>query len=109
MKQKFSEWGISGHHGLDFALPEATEVLAVDQAVNSGNVIGLSGQSGAAYGVHLHFGLKLNNPDPNNGYLGFIDPSPYLPPISFTPRSPTESGEVGPTEPQPSEPPQFVQ
>lgn len=41
-------------------------------------VIGLSGSSGAAFGEHLHFAIKPNNPDLNNGYLGFIDPFPYL-------------------------------
>lgn len=41
-------------------------------------VIGLSGSSGAAFGEHLHFAIKPNSPDFNNGYLGFIDPSPYL-------------------------------
>ena len=33
---------------------------------------------GAAFGEHLHFAIKPNNPDLTNGYLGFIDPSPYL-------------------------------
>lgn len=41
-------------------------------------VIGVSGSSGAAFGEHLHFAIKPNNPDLNNGYLGFIDPAPYL-------------------------------
>ena len=41
-------------------------------------MIGLSGSSGAAFGEHLHFAIKPNNPDSNNGYLGFIDPAPYL-------------------------------
>ena len=30
MKAKFAQWEISGHHGIDFGLPEGTEVLAVD-------------------------------------------------------------------------------
>lgn len=47
-----------------------------DISVNK--VIGLSGSSGAAFGEHLHFAIKPNNPDLSNGYLGFIDPSSYL-------------------------------
>ncbi len=69
-------------------------------------VIGLSGSSGAAFGEHLHFAIKPNNPDQNNGYLGFIDPVPYLSlpsqkeePKQETP--PTE--EQKPTEPAPQE------
>lgn len=41
MKVKFAQWGISGHHGIDFGLPEGTEVLAVD----SGKII-QSGENG---------------------------------------------------------------
>lgn len=117
VKEKFREWGIVGHHGLDFGLPEGTQILAtdsgkviqvgengdfglsvtlkhnwgeslyahlkevkvwLDQEVNQGEVIGLSGQTGAAFGPHLHFGIKPENPDLGNGYLGFIDPMPYL-------------------------------
>ena len=47
-----------------------------DVGVNK--IIGLSGSSGAAFGEHLHFAIKPNNPDLNNGYLGFIDPAAYL-------------------------------
>jgi len=48
------------------------------EEIGVNNVIGLSGSSGAAFGKHLHFAIKPNNSDQNNGYLGFIDPSPYL-------------------------------
>lgn len=30
IKKKFSQWGIIGHHGIDFGLPEGTVVYAVD-------------------------------------------------------------------------------
>lgn len=50
----------------------------VDDEIQPNKVIGLSGSSGEAFGEHLHFAIKPNNPDLNNGYLGFIDPSPYL-------------------------------
>src|SRR3989344_1568799 len=60
IKKKFTEWGITGHNA----------------EVNK--VIGISGKTGAAFGEHLHLAIKPNNPDVNNGYLGFIDPSSYL-------------------------------
>ena len=117
IKKKFIEWGIVGHNGVDYGLPEGTEVVASsdgkviqsgdngdfgisvtiqhewgqslcahlketkvsqDQEVKAGDVIGLSGQTGSAFGEHLHFAIKPNDLDVNNGYLGFIDPSPYF-------------------------------
>lgn len=117
IEQKFIEWGILGHHGIDYGLPEGTEVLSCDKgkvilsginndfgisvilkhtwgrslyahlketkvmlgdSVRSGEIIGLSGKTGAAFGAHLHFGIKLNNSDSTNGYLGFVDPSVYF-------------------------------
>jgi ribosomal protein S25 len=117
IKKKFAEWGIVGHNGIDYSLPEGTEVVAAadgkviqsgengdsgiavtlehswgkslyahlketkvsqDQEVKAGDIIGLSGKTGAAFGEHLHFAVKPNDADVNNGYLGFIDPSPYF-------------------------------
>ncbi len=52
--------------------------VKVDDEIQPNKVIGLSGSSGAAFGEHLHFAIRPNNPDSNNGYLGFIDPAPYL-------------------------------
>ncbi len=116
---KFRQWGIAGHHGIDFALPFDTPVRATDsgtvtqageqgdwgivvtishpwgsslyahllqtdviagQTVEAGTVIGRSGATGAAFGPHLHFGIRPEPYDPNNGYLGFIDPAPFFSP-----------------------------
>lgn len=52
--------------------------VKIGQMVGKGDVIGFSGQTGLTTGPHLHFGLDLKNSDVNNGYLGKIDPSPYL-------------------------------
>lgn len=134
IKKKFAEWGIVGHHGIDFGFPEGTEVLACDEGtviqtgdngdfgisvtvkhswgtsiyahlqsfnvlvndrVKKAQVIGVSGQTGFTTGAHLHFGIQPNNPDTNNGYLGYINPTPY----------PTETSPL----PQPSAPSQSPQ
>lgn len=117
MRTLFQTRGVIGHHGVDFGLPMASLVLAVDdgtvaqtgergeygiavtidhawgqslyahlleakvkvgQSVKSGELIGLSGKTGAASGPHLHLGIKPNNPDTSNSYLGFVDPMPFF-------------------------------
>ena len=65
-------WGQSIYGHLQETKANEGEEIGVNK------VIGLSGSSCTAFGEHLHFAIKPNNPDLNNGYLGFIDPSPYL-------------------------------
>ncbi len=48
------------------------------QQVSKGQLIGLSGESGAAYGPHLHFEVLKDPPNWNNGYKGRVNPRNYL-------------------------------
>lgn len=134
IKNKFSQWGIVGHNGIDFGLPTGTEVFPCDTGtiVQSGEngdfgisitiqhswgtslyahlseakvnlndivqpnqIIGKSGSTGTAFGEHLHFAIKPNNPSESNGYLGFIDPSPFL----SLPSQKTVDTQAPPVEP----------
>lgn len=52
--------------------------VSTKQKVKADEVIGLSGQSGSAFGAHLHLGIRPINTDLNNGYRGYIDPRPYI-------------------------------
>jgi len=70
--------------------------VKVDDEIQPNKAIGLSGSSGVAFGEHLHFAIKPNNSDSNNGYLGFIDPAPYL-------SLPSQKEETKPSE-QPATP-----
>jgi hypothetical protein len=49
-----------------------------DQVVRGKSELGLSGSTGLSTGPHLHFGMKLTDNDPKNGYFGKTDPAPYL-------------------------------
>lgn len=58
------------------------KVRAGDQ-VKAGQLIALSGGTGAGTGPHVHFGMKMtgqggNGLDNNNGYNGAIDPMPFI-------------------------------
>jgi len=50
----------------------------VGNKILRGHPIGMSGSTGLSSGPHLHFGIKPNKNDFNNGYYGKINPAPYL-------------------------------
>jgi len=58
------------------------KIEGIDRDVKEGDVIGYVDSTGYSTGHHLHFGLrkKLNGAvvDYSNGYLGYIDPMPYM-------------------------------
>jgi murein DD-endopeptidase MepM/ murein hydrolase activator NlpD len=53
------------------------------QTVTRGMVIGLSDNSGLSFGPHLHFAIRINPYQRTDGWGGFTDPLPYLPPDRF--------------------------
>ena len=52
-------------------------MVKTGQTMQSGDVIGLSGNSGFSTGPHLHFELRLPGRE-DNGYGGAVDPLPML-------------------------------
>ncbi|MBI5358363.1 peptidoglycan DD-metalloendopeptidase family protein, partial [Candidatus Amesbacteria bacterium] len=80
--------------------------VSVDQEVKAGDLVGIPGQTGYVTGPHLHFGIKPSDADLNKGYLGFVDPSPYLSQVPQSPISP----ESPPSPPSPLPPePQIIE
>src|SRR3989344_181900 len=52
--------------------------VTTGQELKRGELVGFSGESGVVTSPHLHFGIKPKNPELDNGYLGFIDPTPFI-------------------------------
>ena len=57
--------------------------VKIGEEVSQGQLVGLADNTGFSTGDHLHFGLKalddtFNTINKDNGYLGAIDPLPYL-------------------------------
>lgn len=80
-----------------YTLQQQGSGSSIGVPVKQGQQIGWADSTGLSSGDHLHFGLKPVNPgvhptfgdspdmvgdyisvEPNNGYLGAIDPTPYL-------------------------------
>jgi len=68
------EWGQSIYAHMD-ALAVRT-----GQRVARGESLGASGNTGASTGPHLHFAIRINPFNVADGWGGFSDPLPYLPP-----------------------------
>lgn len=67
------------------------------QKIKAGTVIGLSNNTGASTGPHLHFGIKIDGQNP--AFKGYLDPMPYLSgTVASTPPAPVPGGDV--TSPQ---------
>ena len=62
------------------------------QKVTAGTVLGLSNNTGASTGPHLHFGIKIDGQNPP--YKGYLDPMPYLTGTAPTSPSVPSVGEV---------------
>lgn len=52
--------------------------VELGQDVKAGVVLGISDDTGASKGAHLHFGYRPPKPNFNNGYKGYIDPEPFF-------------------------------
>lgn len=66
------EWGRSYYGHLSKILVKEGDIVERSQRV------ALSGDTGISTEPRLHFGMKLEENDPENGYYGKINPQPYL-------------------------------
>ncbi len=57
--------------------------VTAGETVKRGQPIGASGNTGASAGPHLNFGIRINPYERTDGWGGYSDPLPYLPPESY--------------------------
>jgi hypothetical protein len=61
------------------------------EKITAATLVGLSNNTGASTGPHLHFGIKIDGQNP--AYKGYLDPMPYLNGMVATPDS-TRSTDI---------------
>ena len=54
----------------------ASATVSPGQKVKAGTIVGLSNNTGASTGPHLHFGVKIDGQNP--AYKGYVDPLPFF-------------------------------
>jgi murein DD-endopeptidase MepM/ murein hydrolase activator NlpD len=69
-----------------------------NQSVDSAQVIGLSGNTGASTGPHLHFGIRIAPYRRTDGWGGFANPLPFMDTASFVSFGPVEETDPTPLE-----------
>lgn len=69
---------LKGRHYEHWLLHLSVRHVSEGQVVNEGQHIANSGNTGVSSGPHLHWGTRPHNPDVNNGFRGFIDPTTAL-------------------------------
>ena len=69
------------------------------QKISAGTIIGLSNNTGASTGAHLHFGIKIDGQNP--AFKGYLDPMPYITgTVATPPPAPVPGGGVSSPAPQ---------
>lgn len=67
-----------GFYTISWHLIDDDAVVHTGDKVKAGDLIGYADSTGISTGDHLHFGLLTLPADVNNGYKGFVDPTPYF-------------------------------
>lgn len=62
--------------------------------VRRGQAVGESGNTGKSTGPHLHFGMRINPYNRQDGWGGYVDPAPYLIDSGMPAESPISNHDI---------------